>query len=53
MGLLGQQVPGEVEKISSAMEHAYEFWNIVERAVVGTGGGSAPSIGGRSMDEKG
>ena len=28
----------EVEEILSAMEHAFEFWNNVERAVVGTGG---------------
>ena len=28
----------EVNEIASAMEHAYEYWNNVERAVVGTGG---------------
>ena len=28
----------EVDEISSAMEHAHEFWHDVERAVVGTGG---------------
>ena len=28
----------EVDENASAMEHAYEYWNNVERAVVGTGG---------------
>ena len=28
----------DVEEILSAMEHAFEFWNNVKRAVVGTGG---------------
>ena len=28
----------EVDEIASAMEHAHEYWNNVERALVGTGG---------------
>ena len=28
----------EVEEIASAMEHAYEYWNEIKKAVAGTGG---------------